>query len=140
MKSAKAIRGLGLVLVLDQATKFIVQNYGLVSINQGISFGVLANYSATFLLLVIPIFYLIVSVVAWPWWREQLWLYGLFSGSVLSNYADRMVFGGVRDWLPITFLGVSNNLADWVIFVCLVVLLYKNLYSETNLNLKSNLR
>lgn len=51
-------------------------------------------------------------------WRNMQGIFtGLFIGGAVSNIIDRIYFGGVRDWFPIPFVGLRNNLADWAIFL-----------------------
>lgn len=38
----------------------------------------------------------------------------------MSNLLDRLVYGGVRDWLTVPVLGLKNNLADWAIVGAIV--------------------
>lgn len=45
---------------------------------------------------------------------------GLIIGGAVSNVLDRLFLGSVRDFLPVPFLAVHNNLADWGIFIGLV--------------------
>jgi lipoprotein signal peptidase len=55
---------------------------------------------------------------------------GLILGGIWANVFDRVLLGGVRDWLPIPFtellLGVSlyNNLADWFLFIGCLIWIY----------------
>lgn len=46
----------------------------------------------------------------------------LFFAASLSNIWDRVVFGGVRDFLTVPILGVKNNVADWCIVLSLFVI------------------
>jgi lipoprotein signal peptidase len=52
------------------------------------------------------------------WWGSQ----ALVVGGALSNLADRLVYGGVRDYWLIPGTPIRNNLADWGIVVGLMVM------------------
>lgn len=60
--------------------------------------------------------------------REQFQLspsvpLSLFLGGALSNIADRLWLGGVRDWLVIPGTRLYNNLADYAIAVAVIWLI-----------------
>jgi len=46
----------------------------------------------------------------------------------VSNFFDRLLMGGVRDWLPIWSL--KNNLADWSIFGSLLLIIILTIKNE----------
>ncbi len=107
------IVGLITTVLVDQLTKFIFQSGS--TINSGIAFGwhwlglePLAP-SLPFLLIII-LFIIARSFLV----RHQL-SFGLFFGGALSNLIDRLVYGGVRDFMPLPLTHLSNNLADWAI-------------------------
>jgi lipoprotein signal peptidase len=112
------------VLATDQLSKFIAQYFDLVSYNKGFSLG-FGGF------LPFPIIAVVVLVTLGIWMRWiyprkviPVWVIGGFSGAVVSNLCDRMWFGGVRDFLPLLF-GIHNNLADWVIGLTLLWIVYK---------------
>ncbi len=43
----------------------------------------------------------------------------------MSNIVDRLVLGGVRDFLPLPFVDMKNNLADWFIVGSLLYIAIK---------------
>ncbi len=49
---------------------------------------------------------------------------GLFLGGVWANTFDRVVYGAVRDWIPVPGLGLYNNLADWAIVCACILWIY----------------
>ena len=108
------------IVLLDQLSKFWVTAAQplewQVSLNTGISFGWFAS-SPDWIVGVLGLGMLLgILVISQKWWRQYpLWI-GLFLGGGLSNLIDRWVIGGVRDWLPIPFVKMHNNLADWAIF------------------------
>lgn len=109
-----------LTLFLDQMTKWWGRSVGIVIFNDGFSFNLASSYSAYLLglltvIVLIGIFFLFHSI-----WKINLTVFGLLAGAALSNVFDRVFFTGVQDFLPIPFTQLKNNLADWVIFLCLV--------------------
>ena len=89
----------------------------MVVLNKGVSFGIFSNISYAFLLLFLGLlFFIFKKIQASPHWVT------FFLAASLSNVLDRVVFGGVRDFLPVPFLGVKNNIADWCIVLSLFVI------------------
>jgi lipoprotein signal peptidase len=111
-------------LILDQVTKHIASFQGSVQINPGVSFGILSGPWLTVLLL---IFFVAFFEWSCPRWHK---LYpiasGFLLGGAMSNIVDRIVLNGVRDFLPIPFLHIQNNLADWFIVLSLAFILFKS--------------
>lgn len=111
-----------LIIILDQASKMVASQYGLVTINQGISFNLLANFfHATFLAHLI---FLILILLFW--WQKRIsnWLGVIIFASGFSNFLDRIFYEGVRDFIQVPYLNISNNLADWFVFVAMMIWLY----------------
>lgn len=108
------------IIVLDQLTKLQAQKSGQVILNEGISFGLLNQLPSYLLHSVSLVFLVVVGVLFWKKWRERPDISALFLGSAVSNLIDRIWWYGVRDWLPIPFVPLRNNLADWVIFLSLL--------------------
>lgn len=108
------------VMGLDLATKQWATLQGrVVSQNEGISFGLLPQLEAWWMVIAL------VALAALVWWGWQSWqkipiAVGLVIGGGMANVADRLMTGAVRDWLAVPFLGVYNNLADWAIFFALL--------------------
>ena len=111
-------------VIVDQATKIWASSRGLVVLNTGISFGV-GNFSQN---MVIVCLICLTVAAAVSWWRwassspRHVLAAGLFFAGALSNILDRLLYGAVRDWLPL--LIVKNNLADWAIFLGILLLLW----------------
>jgi len=118
-------------LIADQVTKHIASFQGLVQINEGISFGLFSGSLLTLILILI-----FVAFYQWscPRWQKPFpMLTGLFLGGAMSNIVDRLVLGGVRDFLPVPFTQIHNNLADWFIVGSLTLILVREfLSSRTN--------
>ncbi|KKT98373.1 MAG: hypothetical protein UX35_C0001G0046 [Microgenomates group bacterium GW2011_GWA1_46_15] len=106
-------------LGVDQGSKFLVQSRGVyVEINRGISFGLLNGFPLIF---VLSIFLLVLAIAGYHSIGRQFPIeWGVLIGSATSNLVDRIIFGGVRDWLPIPFLHLNNNIADWGITLSLI--------------------
>lgn len=124
---------IGLV-ALDQCSKAWANQQGWVVLNPGVSFSLLAEIPTFWLTL----FLIILAGLAARWWFQtwpQLPLASVFFwAGATSNLFDRLLFGGVRDWLPLPLLLASkNNLADWFITVG-VLLLLVNLVHKSSKN------
>jgi lipoprotein signal peptidase len=89
-------------------------------INYGLSFGL----EVTWLVPVLGVS--LLSLIIW-WMRQDndwSWLPILTGGSI--NLADRIITGGgVEDYWLIPGTEIYNNLADWLIFVGVVLTLIK---------------
>lgn len=119
------IFGLGAVsaLLLDQVTKAWAQNSPSMVLNSGISFGLFASQPVSLLL---PcVFLAVVLYVFKKAYSHDPLLLGVCSGACLSNILDRILYGGVRDFLPIPLTGISNNIADWFIVLTLLFLVIR---------------
>ena len=106
-------------LGVDQVSKLLAQSGGVhVEINRGISFGLLNGFSLIFAL---SIFLLVLAIAGYHSIGRHFPIgWGVLIGSAASNLVDRVVFGGVRDWLSVPFLNLNNNLADWGITLSLI--------------------
>jgi len=96
------------------ATKFEIVE------NRGISFGI--NLPLEEMLLVMLLVMLLTLLVK----NFKRSIYLVFIGGLI-NFADRLFFGFVRDYFKVLFF--YNNLADWVIFVG-VILYVVNFFDE----------
>lgn len=59
--------------------------------------------------------------------RETWWGWALIWGGGLSNWLDRLILGGVRDFWPIWGTDLKNNLADYFLTVGIVWLMINSL-------------
>lgn len=117
----------GLVL-LDQVSKAWASRQNTVVFNPGISFGIFAELPSFILTGVI-----LGLAVAAGWWWYKNWsdfhlATTLFWSGAVSNLFDRVIWGAVRDWLPLPLplqLASKNNLADWFITFGVVLLVYQ---------------
>lgn len=112
-------------LVVDQISKFWASTQGLVVMNSGISWGWLNTLPNWSLLILHALGLLILALSLRSWWSKYPILTGIFFGSGISNWLDRIFLAGVRDFLPMPIIGGSNNLADWGVCVSLLYLAWQ---------------
>ena len=108
------------VLMADQLTKWWGRGEGRVTYNTGISFQWFSEMSMV--VQVIGVFCLLV-MLSWmlkKYWEKQPAVWAMLIGAGVSNVLDRIFFGGVQDFLPVPFLGITNNFADWIITLSLL--------------------
>ncbi len=98
------------MVLLDQLSKYFFSRF--VSLNYGVAFGIGWFESFGWLGLLF-IFGLVLALSSRSVNRYPV-CFGLFYAGAVSNLVDRLIFGGVRDFLPLPF-GLTNNLADWAI-------------------------
>jgi signal peptidase II len=109
------------IIFIDQLSKHWASLSGQTQINTGISFGLLAGPLLTLLLIA---FFIMFCFWSFKYWRVYPVAWGLLLGGAASNIVDRLVLGGVRDFLPLLFWGLKNNLADWSIVLSLLYLAF----------------
>jgi len=111
-------------ILLDQVSKFWAQKLNLVVLNTGISFSFFPSIHLSFHLFLYLVFlwlcYYFIKCYLSPIATKILLTIFLSAG--FSNLLDRIIYGGVRDWLPL--LNLKNNLADWLIFVSLLAIIW----------------
>lgn len=110
--------GLG-VIVSDLLSKEWATSQGFVSINPGVSFGLGEGSSPAFMVVLITMGMAVIG-----WWASREWTHwhwsqrcgvALLLGGGCANLVDRLLSGGVRDWLSLGVFQIQNNLADWAI-------------------------
>lgn len=120
------------VCILDQFSKEVAQAAGLpMSFNSGISLSIFQTIPVPAMVLLLMVILLAVFMAFKSIWKENELATGLFFGGSVSNIIDRVFFSAVRDWMPIPFLNVQNNLADWAIFIALVLIIYRYSLKES---------
>lgn len=141
MRSAAAWLGAGLALTVDQVTKSaafqVVANHGEIQVapflnvtsgrNTGVAFGLATGGDPILLIAVAAAVVAVVLVMivraASPLCRAAL---GMILGGGIGNIADRLRFGGVRDFVDLHWGGLhwpTFNLADAFITVGVVIVL-----------------
>lgn len=114
-----------LVLLLDQGTKYFFGG----QLNQGVSFSFLQISPMILVAMQLALLFIIARMM-----RFNICA-GLILGGGISNLVDRVVFGGVRDWMTLPGLGLHNNLADWAIvigLICFVIVQYRDDFTSTS--------
>jgi len=109
-----------LIIVLDQASKFLVSLKFQFICNYNGPFGVVGNFSAISIFILILIGFLILR-------EEDKYLRLAYAGILaagISNLVDRLVLGCVRDFINLGFWP-AFNFADSIITVCVLAIVYK---------------
>ena len=99
-----------LIVLLDQGTKYFFGG----QINLGVSFSFLQISPIILVAMQLVLLFLVARMM-----RSNICV-GLILGGGISNLVDRVLFGGVRDWMTLPVLGLHNNLADWAIVLGLI--------------------
>lgn len=110
-------------LVLDQSSKLIASTYFEFEMNAGVSFGWLNQVPNG-----VVIALLILLAVGMAYWLRKEWqrhpvISGLFWAGVVSNLLDRILLGGVSDWISLPYIELKNNLADFYLSIALMLLI-----------------
>lgn len=120
----------GIVIGIDQVTKYWADHQGLTQLNAGFSLGLFTTSNQALLI------FFTVAIMVFLWFCcKDIWIRlpliaGLLFGGGLANIVDRIIFGGVRDWLPIPGFALKNNIADWAISLSLISLILLELYQQ----------
>jgi len=69
----------------------------------------------------------LAGLIFWKFWPQHPVAATLILAGAISNLIDRIVWGGVIDWLSVPIFNLKNNLADWAIFVGLSWLILKEI-------------
>ncbi len=110
-----------LVVALDWFTKEWANQKGWIVLeNSGISFGMWQQHGAFWSALIPVIWVGIVFMLFFKELPTHPWPNSLLVGGGLANLLDRAFTGGVRDWLPVPFTTIYNNLADWAIITAFI--------------------
>ncbi len=119
-----------LIVGIDQFTKWGARETGIVQLNTGVSLGLFNDFSV---LLHIFIFLLTIIVLLFTFknsWQKHAYYYVAILAAGFSNVIDRVIWGGVQDFLPVPFFQVQNNIADWVIFIAFLGIFVSNMQPE----------
>ena len=113
------------LLVLDRVFKHYFFQYGLVELNTGVSFSLFSNSSLVYLsyilaLIVLVAYYFLLNHNTKDKCLSIFIILIILSG--FNNFIDRVLYGGVVDYL--NFYIFKNNLSDVTIFICATYLGY----------------
>lgn len=112
-------------IAVDQLSKYLAPLAFQVSLNPGISFG-WGNAMPSWILT--GVLTVLIGVIWWlarSFWQRHLFITGLFFGGAVSNILDRWIWGAVRDWLPLPFTNIHNNLADYALAAAVLLIAYE---------------
>lgn len=110
-----------LILLTDQFSKRLILYLfpKLISVNTGMAWGLFTGRNEWWLGLS---FFLLVGLLPLVHKiRERRWIAALILSGGVSNFIDRLVYGGVRDWLRVGWLP-AFNLADLAITLGVIFL------------------
>lgn len=116
--------------IFDQATKYTARMDGEVLVNQGISLGIFDMLPSWLVIVCLGGMIAYIFLTKKKYWLQHPLLAAILFGGACSNLLDRVVFGGVIDWLPIPFTSLRNNLADWCIFIAITLMCWQYVQKE----------
>lgn len=123
--------GVGVLLILiDQVLKYLAAHYfgWPIFLNDQFAFSLpvpkFAMYSL-YAVIELAIIYYVIDTFSRQNTRERIAWTLVLAGSI-SNIAERLVYGAVRDYIPL--LGGILNAADFYILVGVAILLFGNFY------------
>jgi len=148
---------IGIVLVLDQVTKYIVESrirlHDIVTVipgffnlthvrNKGAAFGMLSGLpeswrSAFFILITVIAVAAIVVLIMKTHERLSLYAFSLIAGGAVGNAIDRIRYGEVVDfiqWYVKSYYWPSFNIADSAISIGVALLAVEMLFSQNKAN------
>lgn len=115
----------GVVLGIDQASKWLAVRQGFETINSGLSFGLFSSSLLPILLVIgMGIFFFTIAYRTYKHYPVET---AAFFAAGSSNLIDRFYYGGVVDFLPLPFTGIKNNLADWVLALTAIMILHRTI-------------
>lgn len=116
----------GIIILIDLVTKWWASRWGTVSINTGVSFGLGADQPLLMVLIIGVATFMVTYFIVYERRRFPL-VSGLIVGGIIANIIDRLLVGGVRDWIRIPGTTLHNNVADYALCVGLVLFLWQSL-------------
>jgi len=137
-----------LIFILDRFTKiYILKNpspdiwggFFDLHINTEMAFSLPITYFILY-----PIIILILALLIWFWKKDfkrrsiLIWPWGMIIVGAISNFMDRIQYGGVIDFINMPYFTVFN-LADVYISVGVIWVLWYEWFYRKNKNLDKNL-
>ena len=117
------------ILIADQLAKRWAINHAIGQINPVFALGLDFPHTNW-----IHLFSLAIAIILTFGLSTPVWVRALIVAGGISNLLDRLLYGGVYDWLSMPIIGGYNNLADWYIvmgvgwWLITLVLKFKNAY------------
>ncbi|MBU0576191.1 signal peptidase II [Patescibacteria group bacterium] len=124
-----------LTFLVDQFTKLIAPLYFKITLNYGVSLGWFSQIPTGVITLALLGLAVGLAYMFRREWHRYPVISGLFWAGLISNLLDRILFGGVTDWLQLPMTQVSNNLADMAMSLALLLLLVNEIqrhYGHSN--------
>jgi len=124
----------GLVLLLDQLTKYFFKNKTIILTdffrfsyveNTGAAFGILKGFNILFIAVALIVTFLILKYYK-EIKKEKFYIHlaiGFILGGVLGNLIDRIFLGYVRDFIDFSFWP-TFNIADTFSTIAVMILIY----------------
>lgn len=109
-----------LVTVVDQVSKYLVRTFFSFTVNSGVAFGLFLGYNTVFLFLTLAVMVVFMAVI----FRKPFYEFGLLVGGAAGNGIDRVVFGGVIDFIDVGWWP-SFNVADSCMTIGVVLLMIR---------------
>ncbi|HCC84855.1 MAG TPA: hypothetical protein DEP87_04195 [Candidatus Pacebacteria bacterium] len=133
------IRVAGFIILLDQISKWLAGKFwpSWVQLNSGGALSLVGKPEILNYGWLIWVGLVLVGWMSWLIWQSQQFPksrlvsesavpLGLIWGGGMSNWLDRWLMSGVRDWLVIPGTPLKNNLADWAITLGVVWWLWQS--------------
>ena len=110
-----SVLGATLTILLDQSTKFLAAKVGILVLNPGGAFSVASTLpsAVAWVSVAVLAFLILYYPKALP---EVKILIAFILGAGFSNLADRIVYGGVRDFIDLPWFTIFN-VADLILTV-----------------------
>ena len=122
---------IGIVVVLfDQVSKWWVERLGWeIILNQGVSWGMGREVNGWIWIMIISISLIIIYVYGMKFKKmSELFIWGSLWGGGVSNLIDRVIWGGVRDWIGVVSWFAWFNIADVAVSVAIVGIVGNYIY------------
>lgn len=108
---------------VDQCSKFLATIIGFaITYNSGVSFNFFSDGHPQIVTIGLVLLIYILFVCFQKEWKRHPVAAGLFFGGAMANLFDRVFFNAVRDWMPLPLTQIHNNIADWALFLGIILL------------------
>ncbi len=134
-----------IIIAIDQLSKFLIYGSAARSIlgnflwfestlNTGVAFSMFSGNSILFFIIsIIASFFIGYLIFSKKWFkfRSQKISLALIMGGTISNAIDRLIFGGVRDFIYLKFINFAIfNVADMAITIGAILLCVFIIFSK----------